>query len=201
MVRAVILAAGASTRMGTPKAALGLAHPGDTFVSRLVQQFIDAGLPDIVVVTGAAPDVVRRAAGRVRPPLRFVHNERWANGQLTSLIAGLQERHGEVLEAVLVTLVDAPLVAAGTIRRVLHTWRVERPPIARPARGDVHGHPVIFDRSLFADLRAADPQVGAKAVVRAHAAQIINVPSDDPGAFVDIDTPEDYQQALRDVRR
>jgi molybdenum cofactor cytidylyltransferase len=65
----------------------------------------------------------------------------------------------------------------------------------------VHGHPVIFDRRLFDELRACDPRVGAKAVVRGHAASIVNVPVDDAGAFVDIDTPADYQRALEQLGR
>lgn len=197
MVRAVILAAGASSRMGQPKAALRLSDDGETFLGRLLGRFIEAGLPDIVVVTGAAPDAVHAAAGRFRPPVRFAHNDRWADGQVTSLITGLAERPGDVLEAALVTLVDAPLVSTSTITHVLSTWRSGKAPIVRPARGDVHGHPVMFDRSLFPELRTADPNVGAKAVVRAHAAAIVNVPVDDEGAFVDIDTPDDYELVLR----
>ena len=199
MVRAVILAAGASSRMGTPKAGLTLRHPGDTFVGRLVQRFLEAGIPDIVIVTGAAADVVRRAAGRVRPPVRFEHNDRWQEGQLTSLRAGLRPRAGQHLESALVTLVDTPLVSADTIARVLHVWRVQRAPIVRPARGAQHGHPVIFDASVFGELQTADAGVGAKAVVRAHAEDIVNVPVDDAGAFVDIDTPDEYQDVLRQL--
>ena len=199
MVRAVVLAAGASTRMGSAKAGLRLAA-GDTFLSRLLRSLIHAGLPDIVVVTGAAPQEVRRAAGRVRPPVRFEHNERWAEGQLTSLLAGLRSRPGERVEAALVTLVDIPLVSVATLTSVLKTWRRMRPPIVRPANVSHHGHPVIFDGSLFAELRAADPSVGAKTVVRAHAAEIVNVPIDDPGAFLDIDTPEEYRAVLRQLR-
>jgi CTP:molybdopterin cytidylyltransferase MocA len=129
-----------------------------------------------------------------------VHNDRWQEGQLTSLLAGLDERPGDDLEAVLVQLVDAPLVASATVLRLLEVWRRDRPPIVRPARGTVHGHPVIFDRALFAELRSADPAVGAKAVVRAHAARIANVPIEDAGAFMDIDTPAEYQNALRQLR-
>jgi molybdenum cofactor cytidylyltransferase len=199
MVRAVILAAGASSRMGRPKAALPLTHTGDTFLARLLHRFAEAGIPDIVVVTGAAPDVVRAAAGRTRLPVRFVHNEQWTTGQLTSLIAGIHERSGDDLEAALVTLVDTPLVSADTIRRILRTWRSATAPIVRPARGDVHGHPVLFDRSLFPALRTANPAIGAKAVVRA-AAAIVNVPVDDDGAFIDVDTPADYQQLLQRVK-
>ena len=201
MVRAVILAAGASSRMGSPKPALTLSRTGDTFVSRLVARMLEAGLPDIVVVTGAADDAVRGAAGRVRAPVRFIHNARWQEGQLTSLIAGIADRPGDVIEAALVTLVDTPLVSAPTITRVLEVWRRQRALIVRPARGAQHGHPVIFDAALFPQLRAADPRVGAKAVVRAHADAIVNVSIDDAGAFIDIDTPDDYQNVMRELRQ
>ena len=199
MVRAVILAAGASSRMGTPKAMLRLT-PAETFLARLVKRFCEAGIPDIVIVTGAHAEAVRSAVGRTRPPVRFEHNDRWRDGQLTSLLTGLRDRPGDQLEAVLVTLVDTPFVTADTIRRVLRAWRVQHAPIVRPSQGTTHGHPVLFDRSLFHELSAADPQVGAKAVVRAHAARIVNVPVEDPGAFVDIDTPEDYHAALRQFK-
>jgi molybdenum cofactor cytidylyltransferase len=200
MVRAIVLAAGASSRMGTPKAGLQLGRTGETFLSRLLRGLTAAGLTDIVIVTGASRDAVYRAAGPVRRPVRFVHNERWQEGQLRSLQAGLHERPGDCLEAVLVGLVDSPFVAGATVRRLLEVWRRDRPPIVRPARGDAHGHPVIFDRALFAELRTADPAVGAKAVVRAHAARIANVPIEDAGAFIDIDTPVEYQDAIRELR-
>jgi CTP:molybdopterin cytidylyltransferase MocA len=201
MVRAIVLAAGASSRMGTPKAALTLTDAGETFVSRLIRQLMAARLPDIVVVTGATPERVRAAAGPIRRPVRFEHNDQWAQGQLTSLIAGLRPRRGDVLEAALVTLVDAPLVSQSTIERLLDTWRRKRAPIVRPARGESHGHPVIFDCALFDELRAADPAVGPKAVVRAHAGDIVNVAVDDAGAFIDIDTPDEYRAALGQLRQ
>jgi CTP:molybdopterin cytidylyltransferase MocA len=200
MVRAIVLAAGASTRMGTVKAALALTG-GDTFLSRLLRTLLIAGLPDIVVVTGAADAAVRAAAGRIRRPVRFEYNDRWAAGQLTSLIAGLRERQGDRLEGVLVTLVDAPLVSVATVTSVLQTWRRQRAPIVRPARGSQHGHPVIFDCAVFAELRTADPQVGAKAVVRRRANDIVNAPIDDPGAYVDIDTPDEYRDVLSRLQR
>jgi molybdenum cofactor cytidylyltransferase len=201
MIRAVVLAAGASSRMGRPKAGLPLSDRADTFLSRLLRTFTEAGIPDIVVVTGCHPETVRAAAGRIRHPVRFEHNPRWTDGQLTSLWAGLRARPGEVVEAALVTLVDAPLVTVPTVRRVVETWRAGRPLIVRPARTGEHGHPVLFDAALFAELRAADPSRGAKTVVRAHDADIVNVPVDDPGAFLDIDTEQEYRDALRNLSR
>jgi molybdenum cofactor cytidylyltransferase len=199
VVRAVILAAGASARMGRPKATLPLSHRADTFLSRIARALAAAGLPEIVVVTGAVEDEVRRAAGRFDRRLRFVHNPRWQEGQLTSLLAGLDDDSTPVLEAVLVTLVDVPLVTAETIAMVVHAWRHSGAPLVRPARGATHGHPVLFDRSLFDELRAADPATGAKAVVRAHAHEILEVPVDDPGAFVDVDTREEYAAILAEL--
>jgi len=66
----------------------------------------------------------------------------------------------------------------------------------RPAHGDQHGHPVIFDRAVFDALRHADPAIGAKAVVRERHADILNVPVDDRGAFIDVDTAEEYRAAI-----
>jgi len=133
--------------------------------------------------------------------VRFEHNPQWTDGQLSSLLAGLRERPGEIVEAAVVTLVDAPFVAASTVVRVVETWRRQQALIVRPARGNEHGHPVLFDRRLFAELRGADPARGAKTVVRAHEADMVNLPIDDPGAFLDIDTLQEYEDALRELRR
>jgi molybdenum cofactor cytidylyltransferase len=177
--------------MGRPKAALPIQRGGETFASRVVRTCHAAGLTDIVVVTGAHDAAVRAAIGPGLRGVRFVRNPEWASGQLTSLLAGLGG-DDQLVEAVLMTLVDVPLTSPDTYRRVLHAWRSSRACIVRPARGGEHGHPVIFDRSLFAELRQADPAVGAKAIVRARAAEILDVPVDDDGPFVDVDTPEEY---------
>ncbi len=194
--------------MGQPKAALTLAHRADTFLSRLVRTFLQAAIPEVVVVTGAAEAVVRAAAGPVDRRVRFAHNANWERGQLLSLVAGLNLNAGDgaasvqssgaghTLEAIVVHLVDMPLVSSDTVRRVIHAWRQTRAPIVRPARGAEHGHPVIFDRVLFDALRSADPRVGAKAVVRARAKDILEVPIEDEGAFIDVDTPAEYRDLI-----
>ena len=199
VVRAIILAAGASSRMGRPKAALPVTDQADTFLSRVIRTCMSAGLPEIVVVSGAHDEVVRTAARPFGSRVHVVHNESWQQGQLSSLLTGLQWSPSAELEAVLMTLVDVPLTAADTYARVLRAWRTTRAPIVRPARGETHGHPVIFDRSVFDELRAADLVLGAKVVVRAHAHEIVNVSIEDEGAFVDVDTSEEYR-AMRQLR-
>jgi molybdenum cofactor cytidylyltransferase len=199
MVRGIVLAAGASTRMGRPKAALPLADRADTFVSRLARTCLAAGLPDIVVVSGAHDAAVRAALGTRDRRVSLVTNPSWSDGQLSSLLAGLDAvtRVGPPLvEAALVMLVDTPLVSPATLQTVISTWRVTHAPIVRPARGDEHGHPVLFDRALFSALRAADVRIGAKAIVRDRESEIVNVAVEDEGAFLDVDTEADYA-ALR----
>lgn len=193
MIGGIVLAAGASSRMGRPKAALPIGPHGQTVLARVVGTLTAAGLPRIVVVAGAHPAAVRGALATRDPRVLIVDHPGWVDGQLTSLLCGLDALRSPMLEAALVTLVDVPLVAPGTVRAVMHAWRATRAPLVRPARGDEHGHPVIFDAAAFPLLRAADPTVGAKPVVRGFGARIVNVPVDDPGAFVDMDTPEEWE--------
>lgn len=194
MIRAIVLAAGASSRMGKAKAALPLGTTGETVVGRVVRTLLAAGLPDVVVVAGAHIDAVRAAMPAFEPRARVVEHTGWARGQLSSLLAGLAAVDDPQLEAILVTLVDVPLVRPDTVAAIITAWRETRAPIVRPVDGDRHGHPVVFDRAVFADLWRADPGVGAKAVFATHASRRLDVEVEDAGAFVDIDTPAEYRK-------
>lgn len=197
MISGVVLAAGASTRMGQPKAALPFGQMGETILSRIVSTILAGGATEVVVVGGAHIDAVRHAMPVRETRARVIEHTGWQLGQLSSLLAGLAVIDDPLLAAAIVTPVDVPLVRASTVEAVIDAWRRTRAPIVRPADGDRHGHPVIFDRSVFADLRAADPNVGAKAVFALHRDRVLNVEVTDAGAFEDIDTPEEYQRMLR----
>ena len=92
----------------------------------------------------------------------------------------------------LVTLVDLPLIKAATVRTLIDTFLTTHAPVARTSHRSRHGHPVIFARHVFDELRHADPEVGAKSVIRVHQASVLDVEVDDAGVLRDIDTPEDY---------
>lgn len=192
----IILAAGDSTRMGSPKATLA-APDGDAFVTRIVRTLRDAGVTDLVVVTGRHHDAIADViASELSIAPRIVRNPEPSRGQLSSLLAGMDAVVTHLSDAVMMTLVDVPLVRVSTVTAVIAAWRQSRAPIVRPAIGDRHGHPVIFDRAVFDALRRAPVDAGAKSVVRAHEAEIVNVPVDDEGCVTDVDTPGDYE-ALR----
>jgi molybdenum cofactor cytidylyltransferase len=209
MLAAIILAAGDSTRMGRPKALLP-DPDGRPFVARLVRTFGAAGVRDVIVVTGSLHSAIAEALAADRPPLApvLVNNPQPARGQISSLWMGLDAAEtlasptphsggGRDVEGVLMTLVDIPLVRASTIQNVIDAWAGSRAPIVRPAIGDRHGHPVLFDRSVFDALRHAPITEGAKAVVHANADRILNVQVEDEGCLLDVDTPADYEAVIR----
>jgi molybdenum cofactor cytidylyltransferase len=197
----IILAAGDSTRMGAPKALLS-APDGRPFVAHIVRKWHAAGVTHIAVVTGRAHDSIVAALDRdasVPQPL-IVQNADPSRGQLSSLLLGLDAIETNSTAGVLMTLVDVPLATRDTVAAVIATWRRTRAPIVRPAIGDRHGHPVLFDRSVFEELRCAPATAGAKAVVRANEDRIVNVEVSDEGCVVDIDTPFDYERYLKRYR-
>jgi molybdenum cofactor cytidylyltransferase len=190
MVVGIVLAAGASSRMGRPKALLPVG--AGLFVTRVCATLLEAGVDDLVVVAGPEHEAIAAALAAAGLPARVVENRRRDEGQLTSVLAGLAVADRPGVDAVLVHLVDVPLVRADTVRAVLDAFTRTRAPVVRPEVSGRHGHPVLFARRVFDDLRRADAAVGAKAVVRAHAAEVRDVAVDDEGACRDVDTPEEY---------
>ena len=191
MIPAIVLAAGASTRMGRAKALLRAGS--HTFVRRILETLRDGGVPETVVVVrpgdaALAAEIADAGYGR------SVVNPRPEDGQLSSLLAGLDAVDRPGVDAVLVTLVDVPLVTPATIGTLCARAGVSPALVIRAVYRGQHGHPVIFKRPLFDALRRADPAAGAKDVVRG--APIENVEVDDPGVAEDIDTPADYTRVI-----
>ena len=187
MTSAIILAAGASIRMGRPKALLDAG--GRTFIRTILDALRNGGVPEaVVVVRPGQPLVIEEveASGFGRA----VVNPRADEGQLSSLLAGLAAIDRPGVDAALVTLVDVPLIGAAAIRVLLARAAASEASILRAVHAGAHGHPVIFKRRVFAALRAADPAVGAKAVVRAAGVEDVDV--GDAGVSHDVDTPADY---------
>jgi molybdenum cofactor cytidylyltransferase len=196
MISAILLAAGLSSRMGRPKALLPL-PAGGTFLSHLLNTLQAAEVDDVVVVIGHQGDAVASSLSDGKLPARMAVNRAYRSGQLSSVIIGLNAVDRPEVDAILLALVDVPLVSAQTVRMVMDRYRTTHAPVVRPVHGGRHGHPVLIDRSLFGALRALDAETGMKPLVRANASEAGDVEVDDEGAFADIDTPEDYQRLFR----
>lgn len=190
-IAAVILAAGAGTRIGGPKALLRIG--AETFLARLAARFERPGIDRVIAVLGHEADRVRREAG-APPSTAFAVNARATEGMLTSIWRGLEEAEAFGADAVLLHPVDHPLVEPETIDRVraaLEGGAV----IAVPSRDGRRGHPGGFARAAWAALRTAPPDAGARTVLAAHPDWIAHVPGG-PGCLAGIDTPADYERLI-----
>jgi molybdenum cofactor cytidylyltransferase len=190
MIAAIVLAAGASTRMGRQKLTLPMAG-GRPLVRLAVEQVLAAGLDEVVVVVGGDADTV--AAALATLPVRVIVNPRYAEGQSTSLWAGLDAlRPGT--DAAVVALGDQPLPDPDVIRRLVAAFRTTGRPIAAPVYRDGRGNPVLFGAALFGELRGVTGDQGGRGVITRDPARVAEVPVD-MAMPADIDTPEDYEAA------
>jgi len=193
-IAAVLLAAGASRRFGRPKQLAELG--GEPLVRRAARAALAAGCDPVVVVLGAQAGAVAGALAGL--PLTQLRNEAWEEGMAGSLRAGLAaaDEAAPAARGALLLVADQPAVDAALLGRLLA--RFEEGGAARPvacAYGGSHGVPAILPRSLFPELAALRGDRGAKAVLAAHRAELLEVPF--PDGELDVDTEEDLARARR----
>jgi nicotine blue oxidoreductase len=186
-VAGVILAAGAGRRMGGPKAMVSL-H-GEPLVERAVRTVTDGGCEPVLVVLGCQADQIVAAADL--GTARTVLAEDWAEGMGASLRAGLDAALALDCQAVAVVLVDQPLVAPKALQLLVDAWRAGATAAVATYDGKPR-NPVVLDRSIWADVRAAAiGDVGARGWLRSHPDQVVEVACDGAGDPTDIDAPTD----------
>ncbi|TAK35075.1 MAG: nucleotidyltransferase family protein [Chloroflexota bacterium] len=192
MISGVLLAAGQSRRMGSSKQALIVG--GKSFLRLAAECALASRLDEVIVVLGHNAAGLR--SGLDNLPVRIVVNERYDSGQSTSLHAGLAAVD-PTAEAVVVLLVDQPLMDPGVIDTLLDYFHAHGNPVVVPVWHGRRGNPVLFARELFPELLATEGDKGGRDVLRAHANKVGHVPVDTPAVVLDVDTPEDYEQLLR----
>lgn len=185
-VAGIVLAAGASRRMGTNKLLLDI--EGEPMVRRTVRRVLDAGCSPVVVVTGHEAARVREAL--VGLEVEFAESPDPTGPTSGSLHAGLRTLGNDV-DAALVMLSDMTQVSASMLRAVVESIAQGPEPLAVSRYGDVLAPPLVFTRSLWPELLAWHGEGCGKAVVKAHQseARMLDWPE---AALQDVDTPEDY---------
>lgn len=184
-VTPLVLAAGASSRMGCPKAALR--YGDESALERILRVCAEAGLGEARVVVGAHVEATRAAAaGR---SARFLDNPRWEEGRTSSLQRGLTELSGE---AALLWPVDACLATPATVAALLEA--AQSAPAAQawvPSHAGRRGHPVLLSAAVFARFLALGPDQPARGVIRALAAAgaLDHVAVSDPAVLMNANTP------------
>ncbi len=189
----VILAAGASTRMGQPKPLL--LWRGEPFIRHIARTALAAGLLPVVIVAGEYASEVRVAVADL--PVTVIHNPDWEAGQSTSVRCGLRALPDTIGSAVFL-LADQPHIPIELVKALRDQHVQALSPIVAPLIDDRRGNPVLFDHVTFADLLSLTGDVGGRAVFAKH--PIAYVPWHDANLLLDVDTPEDYQrlQGLED---
>jgi molybdenum cofactor cytidylyltransferase len=189
-VGAIILAAGASSRLGQPKQFLS--WQGESLVRRAARSASEAGCARVTVVAGEARD-------RIENELRgtaavIVENPEWQRGLGTSIRCGLRHlvsAHPE-LDAVVLLACDQPFVDANVIQSLIAQRENSRKPIVACSYAGTLGVPALFDRAFFEALFALADDSGAKALIEAHSADVAQIEFE-KGA-IDLDTPADFER-------
>jgi molybdenum cofactor cytidylyltransferase len=187
MITAVVLAAGASTRMGSHKLLLPLG--AEPIVRRTVRQVAAAGFDDLLVVLGYEHESVLAALDGCA--IRHVVNHDYETGMGSSFRTAIAQLGGST--AAMFALADQPFVTADYYGRLLSTYR-ERGGIVSVRYGDVTAPPHLFDGEFFPEL--AQLEHGARPVLQRHRDRI-TVLQFPPELLLDVDTPEDYERACR----
>ncbi len=192
-VGGLLLAAGASSRLGQPKQLLPFR--GKPLVRHVAEQALESRLAGLWVVVGNEAAAVADALAGLA--VQIVPNPDFRQGQSTSLRAGVAALPPELAGA-LVLLVDQPFVDSTVIDRVIERFAAGGARIVAPQRAGRRGNPVLFDRSLWPELLAVTGDTGAREVIARHRGDLATVELVDERIFLDVDTWDDYQRLAAD---
>ncbi len=193
-VAAVVLAAGASRRMGQLKQALPVGPDGAPMLRQAAQVASAAGMAQVVVVLGYQ-------AGALAPlleglPVESVLNSDWQEGLSTSVRAGLGALRPEIDAAVFLP-VDQPGLTPALLQALAARHILTAAPIVAPRYAGQRGTPVLFARALWPELRVIQGDRGGRELIERHAGQVAWLEVEDPALLADVDTPEAYQRFLK----
>ncbi len=193
IIDGIVLAAGASSRMGEPKPLLEI--DGTPFLERAVKLLRHAGCRYVVAVVGPDDEWITRLADA--SGAAAVINEQKDSEQIDSLRLGIANLP-DGYHGVMVLPVDFPRVQPATVEALLAEFARERVAILNPAYQGKPGHPVIFSSDVVAELLRPDLPDGARTVIDRHTAEARTIDVDDPGVLIDIDTPADFRAHVED---
>ena len=189
-VALLLLAAGASTRMGQPKQLLP--YHGRTLLRHAAETAVASGCAPIVLVTGSVHEAL---IGEVSDlPIQAVRNENWESGMASSIQTGLTAVAPSQFRAVLIMLTDQPLVTPELLRQLVVRQHQTQAPIVATAYGDTLGVPAVFGRAMLPALLQLQGAQGAARLIASLGPAVGQVTF--PAGLLDVDTPEQYAALL-----
>lgn len=191
-IAGLILAGGASRRMGTPKALL--LFKNETFLDRLIRLFSAVASP-VIVVLGHQSGEIRAGIQRTSEAI-FAVNPDPERGMLSSLQCGLNVLP-DATEAVMFTPVDHPNLQAATLEKLAALFETQRAPVIVPTYAGEHGHPVCIGRAVVQELLALPASSMASDVIHKYVSRTQYIEVDDSAVTTDVDDPKAYAGLLR----
>jgi CTP:molybdopterin cytidylyltransferase MocA len=192
MLAAVILSGGASSRMGSPKALL--AYQGRPFLEHLLEVTMHPHIGVRRVVLGAHAEPIAKNIALSADEI--VINEAWESGQLSSIQSAIRSLP-EGTDGLLLCLIDHPLISRALVDELIVRFYAAPAKIVLPIYEARRGHPVIFSSLLYQELLEAPADKGARAVVWAHAAEVVELPTTEQGCVLNLNDPETLHRATR----
>ncbi|BAY09131.1 nucleotidyltransferase family protein [Calothrix sp. NIES-2098] len=191
-IAVMILAAGASTRMGTPKQLLP--YQGRSLVQYITEIAIASVCHPVVVVLGAYAEQIRPEIARL--PISIVENLDWARGMSTSINRGMQflQNQPQNIEAVVILVCDQPFISTQIINRLVEAYHSTKKALVSCEYAGTLGVPALFNKMFFSELAALSGNRGAKQIINNHLDRVFSIPF--TLGNIDIDTPKDYEQLL-----
>ena len=197
-VGAVVLAAGSSSRMGSPKQTLQFR--GKSLLRRAALAALGAGCRPVIVVTGAYAEQSRRELDGL--DVLEVLNIHWETGMASSIRAGVKRLVGADADAdaAVFMLCDQPHVTIDVVSGLVAAHRATGKPVIASTYGGSFGVPALFSRTLFDELAQLEGAAGAKQVIKRYASEAHFLPFQ--GGEVDVDTPDDFSRLIaKDVEQ
>jgi molybdenum cofactor cytidylyltransferase len=185
----VILAAGASSRMGSPKQLLF--YKGKTLLRHAIDEAVNTNADCVVVVVGANAALYLHEIDVTR--VAVVENKEWQNGMASSLIVGLEMllKQGPQIEGVIFMLCDQPFVSSAVLNDLMKRYTETNKPIVVSNYGETTGPPAFFHQSFFDELMKLKGDEGAKKIIKHHQDEMETILF--PQGRIDIDSSEDYE--------
>lgn len=191
-VWAIVLAAGMSTRMGTQK--LLLPFDGKTIVEKVVENILNSGIGNVVVVLGANSVEITEVLKSW--PVQTIRNENFREGMHTSVISGVNVLP-ENAKAVVIFLGDQPFIPENVSVKVVEAWNNSGKGIVIPLFNGKRGHPPLYDLKFRQEIINLDPSIGLRSVAQKFQDEILEVETFCPEIVRDIDTREDYLKTIK----
>ena len=188
---AIVLAAGESKRMNSPKMLLPV--NGKTMIEKVVENISESRVDKTMVVTGAYSDEINKIIGFL--PVTVCHNENYRDGMLSSIKCAFRAV-SEKAAAVMVFPGDKPWITPDVVNLLIESYRHEKKGIVIPVYMTRRGHPVLIDLKYRNEVAMLDPDEGLRSLAGLFPDDVMEVNTDTPGILKDIDTYEDYVRSI-----